>query len=103
MKSKLEQNLSPTIPVVSKGALSDSEELPFWKSKSLQEMSTQEWESLCDGCAKCCLNQLQDVETNTLVYTDVCCDLLDQQACRCTRYQERKSLVPRCMVLTPEN
>ena len=103
MKSKLEQNLSPTIPVVSKGSLSDSKELPFWKSKSLQEMSTQEWESLCDGCAKCCLNQLQDVETNTLVYTDVCCHLLDQQACRCTRYQERKSLVLRCMVLTPEN
>jgi uncharacterized protein len=83
--------------------LSDAEDVPFWKSKSLTEMSTKEWESLCDGCAKCCLNQLQDIETNTLVYTDVCCDLLDQKACRCTRYQQRKKLVPRCMVLTPQN
>ncbi|MBT5031452.1 MAG: YcgN family cysteine cluster protein [Proteobacteria bacterium] len=77
--------------------------VPFWKSKRLAEMSRQEWESVCDGCAKCCLNQLEDIETGMLVFTDVCCELLDQKKCRCTRYDERKSLVSRCMVITPEN
>ena len=76
---------------------------PFWKTKSLAEMSTGEWESLCDGCARCCLVQLEDEDSGELVFTDVACRLLDQQACRCTRYKTRKKHVPGCMVMNPEN
>lgn len=75
----------------------------FWQDKALHEMSEEEWESLCDGCAKCCLVQLEDEETEQLVFTDVACDLLDQGNCRCTDYQNRSMRVPNCMTLTPEN
>lgn len=76
---------------------------PFWETKTLLEMSTQEWESLCDGCAKCCLSQLQDEETEQLVFTDVACDLLDDNTCRCTDYQNRSIRVPRCVTMTAGN
>jgi uncharacterized cysteine cluster protein YcgN (CxxCxxCC family) len=76
---------------------------PFWKTRSLAEMSTEEWESVCDGCARCCLFQLEDEDSGELVFTDVACRLLDQQACRCTRYETRKKHVPGCMVMNPEN
>lgn len=75
----------------------------FWQEKALHEMSSEEWESLCDGCAKCCLVQLEDEDTEQLVFTDVACDLLDAGACRCTDYQNRSVRVPNCMTLTPEN
>ena len=75
----------------------------FWKTKSLSELSQDEWESLCDGCAKCCLVQLQDEQTDQLVYTDVACDLLDCSGCRCTDYKNRSKRVPSCMTLNPEN
>lgn len=77
--------------------------LPFWRRKPLAAMSKDEWEALCDGCAKCCLVKLQDEDTDEVVYTDVACRLLDLGACRCTRYAERKRLVPDCVVLTPDN
>ncbi|RBP53261.1 YcgN family cysteine cluster protein [Arenicella xantha] len=76
---------------------------PYWETKSLFEMSLQEWESLCDGCAKCCLSQLQDDETEQLVFTDVACDLLDDNTCRCTDYENRSVRVPRCVTMTPDN
>ncbi len=76
---------------------------PFWKAKSLAEMSAEEWESLCDGCAKCCLNKLEDADTEELFYTKVACYLLDLGQCRCTRYDERERLVPDCVVLKPAN
>ena len=75
---------------------------PFWKTKTLAEMSPQEWESLCDGCARCCLYKLQDEETGEIFYTDVVCRLLDTQRCRCTAYYERTVLMPTCLVLNPE-
>ena len=84
-------------------AQADKAEQPFWKTKTLAEMSTGEWESLCDGCAKCCLNKLKDADTGELFYTKVACILLDMEACRCTRYPERSRLVPDCVVLTSEN
>ncbi|MBL6927898.1 MAG: YcgN family cysteine cluster protein [Rhodospirillales bacterium] len=78
-------------------------ETPFWKRKSLEEMSTEEWESLCDGCARCCLAKLEDEETGEIAYTYVACRLLDQGTCRCTRYAERSRFVPDCITLTPDN
>lgn len=75
----------------------------FWETKSLQEMSRDEWESVCDGCAKCCLTQLQDEDTDQLVFTDVACNLLDDSNCRCTDYQNRSTRVPSCLTLDQHN
>ncbi len=73
----------------------------FWQSKSLQQMNDEEWESLCDGCARCCMIKLEDESTRQVHYTAMVCELLEQQSCRCTRYPQRHQLVPDCVVLTP--
>jgi len=72
----------------------------FWETKKLAEMNTEEWESLCDGCAKCCLNKLEDEDTEEIFFTCVACDLVDLDSCRCTKYSERTILVPECIDLT---
>ena len=75
----------------------------FWKTKSLSEMSQHEWESLCDGCAQCCLVKLQDEETDELYVTNVVCRLLDIETCRCRDYQHRLQKVSMCALITPDN
>jgi uncharacterized cysteine cluster protein YcgN (CxxCxxCC family) len=75
----------------------------FWETKSLQEMSKEEWESLCDGCARCCLLKLEDEETAVVYYTQIHCYLLDRDKCQCSKYLERNKLVPDCVLLTPDN
>lgn len=77
--------------------------MPFWRRKALTEMSREEWESLCDGCAKCCLFKLQDADTEEIHQTNVCCKLLDVDTCRCSRYTERSHLVPDCVTLEPHH
>ncbi len=74
----------------------------FWNTKSLQEMTPGEWESLCDGCGRCCLHKLEDIDSGLLFYTNVACRLLDQNSCRCTNYSKRESLVSDCMLLSPD-
>ena len=76
-------------------------ELPFWKRKRLAEMDAGEWESLCDGCGRCCLHKLRDQDTAELSYTNVACRLLDLKTCRCRHYARRHAYVPDCISLTP--
>ncbi len=78
-------------------------EAPFWEVKGLAEMTPEEWESLCDGCALCCLEKLEDAETGAIAYTDVACRLLDIEACRCRSYDQRQRFVADCVVLTADN
>ncbi len=74
----------------------------FWKHKKLFDLSLAEWEALCDGCAKCCLEKLEDADTGEIHYTDVACRLLDLETCRCKNYKNRKRIVPECVTMSPE-
>ncbi len=75
----------------------------FWEKVPLKNMSPREWEALCDGCGKCCLNKLEDPDTGEVALTRVACRLLDNETCRCGQYDIRKQLVPECIVMTPSN
>jgi len=85
------------------GFISAMSDLPFWQTKALDEMTRAEWESLCDGCAKCCLTKLEDIDTLELAYTNVVCSLLDGDKCQCTDYANRSVRVPDCVTLTPQS
>ncbi len=69
----------------------------------MNELSPREWEALCDGCGKCCLHKLEDADTQEVAFTRISCRLLDDQTCRCTHYEGRRTFVPDCVVLTPRN
>lgn len=75
---------------------------PFWETKTLAEMNSAEWESLCDGCARCCMIKLENEDDGRVYYTSLVCELLDTASCRCTRYPERSKLVPDCIEMTPD-
>ncbi|MGB5178403.1 MAG: YcgN family cysteine cluster protein [Gammaproteobacteria bacterium] len=77
-----------------------TEALTFWATKSLADMSAEEWESLCDGCGRCCLHKLEDIDTGLYFYTDIACRLLDSETCRCSNYPQRISLVKDCLLLS---
>ena len=92
---------------------------PFWQVKTLEQMSREEWESLCDGCAKCCLHKFIEDEDNAdeddllptdhiqadeqMVYSNIACYLLNDKTCQCTKYKQRTKLVPDCVRLTQDN
>ncbi|SFK01787.1 YcgN family cysteine cluster protein [Celeribacter neptunius] len=75
----------------------------FWETVPLSKMSEEEWEALCDGCGKCCLNKIEDADTGEVFLTRVACRLLDDYSCQCGQYQIRKKLVPECIQLSPSN
>jgi uncharacterized cysteine cluster protein YcgN (CxxCxxCC family) len=76
---------------------------PFWRTKTLAQMTSAEWESLCDGCGQCCLIRLEDEDTGEITPTRVSCRLFDAETCRCRDYPRRKRTVPDCIKLTPGN
>jgi uncharacterized protein len=76
--------------------------VPFWRSKALEDLSPDEWESLCDGCGRCCLVKLEEEETDRTHYTDVACFMLECESGQCSDYEHRKRHVPDCVTLTPE-
>jgi uncharacterized cysteine cluster protein YcgN (CxxCxxCC family) len=79
----------------------DNQTKPFWEEKTLQEMTREQWESLCDGCGRCCLNKIEYVDTGEVFFTKVACKLLNVETCRCSNYPARKEHVPDCIVMTP--
>jgi hypothetical protein len=97
----------------------NSNEPPFWQTKTLAEMTRSEWESLCDGCAKCCLNKFIDDEhtdettemlptdyikpDEKIFYSNIACHLLNEKSCQCSKYEQRTTLVPDCVRLTQDN
>jgi uncharacterized cysteine cluster protein YcgN (CxxCxxCC family) len=80
-----------------------SPQAPFWQTKSLTEMTREEWESLCDGCGLCCVIRFEDEDTGEVIPTRVHCKLFDPNSCACSDYANRREHVPDCIKLTPLN
>lgn len=86
------------------GSASDnsSEDVPFWLRKTLDELTHAEWESLCDGCGRCCLNKIEDDDTGRIYLTKVACKMLDTRSCQCRDYPNRQAHVSDCIQIDPE-
>jgi len=80
-----------------------TEDMSFWKRLALDEMRQDQWESLCDGCGRCCLRKLEFEDTCEIAYTNVACQFLDSTTCRCISYENRGKVNPGCLILTPQN
>ncbi|WP_062762423.1 YcgN family cysteine cluster protein [Falsirhodobacter sp. alg1] len=74
----------------------------FWETVPLNSMTPKEWEALCDGCGKCCLNKIEFEDTNEVAFTRLACKLLDGETCFCSKYETRRDYVPDCVQLTPQ-
>lgn len=74
----------------------------YWETTPLDQMTTDQWEALCDGCGKCCLNKIEYEDDGEVAFTRIACRLLDGHTCRCTNYAIRHQFVPDCVSLTPE-
>ena len=74
----------------------------FWETKTIDEMNKEEWEALCDGCGRCCLLKIEDIDSGDTYYTNVVCQYHDNDTCRCTQYEDRSLLVPDCIKVTPD-
>ncbi len=68
----------------------------FWELP-LDDLNTAEWESLCDGCGRCCLKKFADEDSDEIVYTRVVCRYFDEQSSQCGCYEDRSALVPDCL------
>jgi uncharacterized cysteine cluster protein YcgN (CxxCxxCC family) len=75
---------------------------PFWRTTALEDMTRAQWESLCDGCGRCCLVKLEEEDTGQIHATDIACRLFDAGTCRCRNYEHRTEVVPDCVGLTPQ-
>lgn len=78
-----------------------SSSIPFWKQKPLGDLTSEQWESLCDRCGRCCLEKMIDLRTGKVYYTDLVCPLFDAATCQCQSYADRSRLIPDCVSLTP--
>jgi uncharacterized protein len=78
-----------------------TQDAPFWKTTPLTAMTTTQWESLCDGCGKCCLEKFEEEVTGAIIYSRVACTLLDTTTCRCKDYEHRANQVADCVSLVP--
>ncbi len=74
----------------------------FWEKIPLNKLNPSEWEALCDGCGKCCLNKIEFEDTNEVAFTKLACRLLDGESCRCSQYETRRQFVPDCVQLSPK-
>ena len=83
--------------------LEEGKEQPFWLTKTLEQMTLAEWESLCDRCGRCCLVKLEDEDTGEIFTTDIACRLFDSGTCSCVSYKARQKKVADCLKLTPES
>ena len=72
----------------------------FWENKPLEKLNFKEWEALCDGCGKCCLNKIEDEETGQVFLTRIACRLFNDESCLCSNYKKRHKYVPECIKLT---
>ena len=102
-RTSIDKRSVSTLPAQGVDAATPALSPGFWRGRSLRDLSPDEWEALCDGCAKCCLLKLEDAGTHRVLYTNVRCRLLDAVTCRCTDYPNRATRVPDCMTLTPDN